>query len=54
MNDMITKDGIEIKTMIDVEIILSVAWFFFNAAIIPRTKPSGTDVKRATKFKRNE
>ena len=50
MKEIITKDGIEIKTMIDVEITLSADWFFLSAAIIPKINPSGTDVKRATTF----
>ena len=42
-----TKDGTEIITIIVVEITLSCHLFFFNAAIIPKTKPSGTEMSIA-------
>ena len=46
MNKTITiYPGIEINTMIPVEIAWSTLLFFFNAAIIPKTIPNVTKEK---------
>ena len=40
-----TKLGIEINTITNVDITLSVVLFFFKAATIPSKIPSGTEIK---------
>ena len=44
MNEMMTKDGTEMKIMTTVEMVLSTQVFFFSAAKTPRAMPRGTEM----------
>src|SRR5574344_627399 len=49
-----TKDGTEMKTMIKVEMTLSVIVFFFKAAQITKPMPSGIEKRMEMTFSRIE